>query len=300
MFVRSFAQWVGERVELADDAPNRALLIAVGRSFFAVALLGLGAEHFIYREFVTGRAPGWPSEVPGKLLWVYASGAVVILTGLAILVHRWSRPAAVGLALLILAWALLRHIPVVAADSLLGGSWTRAGKALAMFGGSFAVAATLPPISGTATKSWWRFANATAPFVLLGRVALGCFLVVGGIQHFLFTRFVTSLIPSWIPGNAIWWAWFAGAALIAGGVGLLVPRTAALAGLMAGLMIFSWFWIVHLPRTLVSVSDGIAVFEALAVSGIALVVAGQNGRTNQEAIGFQSSLALRSTGGEGR
>lgn len=43
---------------------------------------------------------------------------------------------------------------------------------------------------------------------------------------------------------------------------------------MAGLMVFSWFWIVHVPRTFVSVSDGIAVFEALAVSGIGLVIAG--------------------------
>ena len=47
-----------------------------------------------------------------------------------------------------------------------------------------------------------------------------------------------------------------------------------LSGLMTGLMIFSWFWIVRLPRMLVSVSDGIAVFEALAFSGIALVVGG--------------------------
>lgn len=52
------------------------------------------------------------------------------------------------------------------------------------------------------------------------------------------------------------------------------PRTDALAALATGLMIFSWFWIVHLPRVHTSVSDGIALFEALAVSGIALVVAG--------------------------
>jgi hypothetical protein len=39
-------------------------------------------------------------------------------------------------------------------------------------------------------------------------------------------------------------------------------------------MVFSWFWIVHIPRTLFSVSDGIAVFEALAVSGLAFVLAG--------------------------
>jgi hypothetical protein len=62
--------------------------------------------------------------------------------------------------------------------------------------------------------------------------------------------------------------------LVAGGLGLFLPQTAALAALMSGLMVFSWFWIVHLPRTLLGISDSLAVFEALAVSGIALVLSG--------------------------
>jgi hypothetical protein len=62
-------------------------------------------------------------------------------------------------------------------------------------------------------------------------------------------------------------------ALIAGGAGLVVPQTARLAALLSGIMVFSWFWIVHIPRTFTSVSDGIAVFEALAVSGLAFVLA---------------------------
>lgn len=49
---------------------------------------------------------------------------------------------------------------------------------------------------------------------------------------------------------------------------------------MAGLMVFSWFWIVHVPRTFVSVSDGIAVFEALAVSGIGLVLPASSSRVD--------------------
>ena len=63
-------------------------------------------------------------------------------------------------------------------------------------------------------------------------------------------------------------------ALIAGGIGLFISRTARLAALLSGLMVFSWFWIVHIPRTFLTVSDGIAVFEALAFSGIAFVIAG--------------------------
>jgi len=253
---------------------NGARLIWLGRCFFALALLGLGAEHFIYREFVIGRAPAWPDGLPGKLPLVYGSGVVVMLTGLAILVRRWGRAAALALGVLVFTWALLRQLPVVIADPVLSGIWTRAGKALTFFGGSFAVAATLPPIRGTTTKAWRRIANSTDGFVTFGRCSLASFLIIAGIQHFKFTKFVVTLIPAWFPGNGVWWSQFAGVMLIAGGVGLLLQRTAILAGLLSGLMIFSWFWIVHLPRVHTSVSDGIALFEALAFSGIALVVSG--------------------------
>ena len=248
-------------------------MAAIGRVFVAIALLGLGVEHFVFRQFVIGRAPPWPDGVPGGAVWAYGTGVLVILAGLAIVMRRWERQALLGLALLVLVWALLRHLPIVAADALLAGSWTRAGKALAFVGGLLAVAGTLPPIPG-AGDGWRRYANATGPFVRIGGICLGCFLIIAGLQHFKFTPFVIALIPAWFPGDSIWWARFAGGALIAGGLGLLVRRSARIAGLMAGLMIFSWFWIVHLPRTFVSVSDGIALFEALAFSGIALVVAG--------------------------
>ena len=251
-----------------------APLISVGRSFFALALLGLGAEHFVYGEFVTGRAPGWPDRLPGKLVWVYGSGVLVMLAGLAVLARRWGRPAALGLGVLVFTWAFLRHLPIVVADSLLAGSWTRAGKALTIVGGAFAMAATLPPLPGATTQGWQRFVNATDAFVRLGQFSVASFLIVAGMQHFVFLEFVATLIPAWIPGDPIWWSRFAGVALIAGGLGLLYTRTAAPTALVMGLMIFSWFWIVHLPRVHTSVSDGIALFEALAVSGIALVVAG--------------------------
>ena len=144
------------------------------------------------------------------------------------------------------------------------------------------MAAMLPPLPGATTHGWRRFVNATDPFVRLGEFSLASFLILAGMQHFKFLDFVATLIPAWVPGNAIWWSRFAGVALIAGGLGLLFPRTAAPAALVTGLMIFSWFWIVHLPRIHTSVSDGIALFEALAVSGIALVVAGARTRALKE------------------
>ena len=97
-----------------------------------------------------------------------------------------------------------------------------------------------------------------------------------GIQHFLFTDFVMSLVPSWIPG-ARFWTEFAGVALIAGGLGLVVPRTARLSAALCGLMIFLWLVMLHVPRALAAPeafhrNEWTAVVEALAMSGIALLL----------------------------
>jgi uncharacterized membrane protein len=279
----SIAAYVADIRSLARSTVSRpdtqprvidATLISVGRFFVGLALIGLGAEHFVFHQFVTGRAPDWPAGVPGQSVWVYGWGVVVMLVGLALLSRRWGRLAALGLGVLVFFWALLRNIPVAAADSLLAGSWTSAGKSLVFFGGSFAIAATFPPLQRATPGGWRRFANESDAFVRLGQYSLASFLILCGMQHFKFLAFVATLIPPWFPGNAVLWSQFAGVLLLTFGVGLLFSRTAPLAALLTGLMIFSWFWIVHLPRVRTSVSDGIAVFEALAFSGIALVLAG--------------------------
>lgn len=249
-------------------------LAPVGRLFFAIAFIGLALQHFLLREFVTGRAPAWPESIPGGPVWAYLTGIGFLAMSLALIFDKHARPAAICAGLLILLWALLRQIPIIAADSFLAPTWTQGGKALTFFGGALAVAGTLPRVQGWRNGVLSKLMNLRGELVTLGRFCLGTFLLITGMQHFIYTEFVASLIPAWFPGNSIFWTYFAGVALIAGGIGLFLRRTARLAALLSGVMVFSWFWIVHIPRTFVSVSDGIAVYEALAVSGIAFVIAG--------------------------
>jgi uncharacterized membrane protein YphA (DoxX/SURF4 family) len=110
----------------------------------------------------------------------------------------------------------------------------------------------------------------------LGAVFLAVFLVVCGMQHFAYSDFVTTLVPSWIPGQR-YWTYFTGVALIAGGAGILVPPTSRLAATLAAVMIFLWVLLVHIPRALAGpqhAGETAGVFEALALSGVALIVAG--------------------------
>jgi uncharacterized membrane protein len=101
--------------------------------------------------------------------------------------------------------------------------------------------------------------------------------VNSGVQHFLFASFVKGLVPGWIPG-ALFWTYFAGVALIAGGVGLMMPKTRRAAGIAVGLMISSWVVLLHIPRALAAATpaarrnEWTAVFEAVAFAGIAFIL----------------------------
>ena len=276
---------------------------AIGRILFALSMVAFGVQQFLFGDFVPGRAPAWPAGMPGRLLWAWLSGTVLVGTGAAIVLaaatpscRRAAQLTALATGTMIFVWALLRQIPLAAADPSFGGEWTRLGKALMLFGGAWAVAGSVGRIKvrrygssegvrrdGSAGRTWFLDERT---LIYLGRFCLGIFMIGCGIQHFLWIEFVTSLVPGWIPG-ALFWTYFAGVALIAGGAGLMVPWTAHLAGILSGLMVFIWFLILHIPRAVSapannSRNEWIAVFEALAVSGIAFVLSAPAARTDEE------------------
>jgi uncharacterized membrane protein len=162
----------------------------------------------------------------------------------------------------------------------------RFGKSLALFGGAFAVAGSLPREGGY-TGGFSGIMNSKDGFIYLGRYCLGIFMILAGIQHFIYADFVATLVPTWIPGH-YFWTYFAGIALIAGGAGLILPQPARLAATLTGLMIFLWLVLLHIPRAMAAAGPQIrnewtAVFEALSFSGIAFVLAASLRNVNRVA-----------------
>ena len=81
-------------------------LVRPGRWAFGLGLVGFGVLQFIFGDFIPGRAPAWPSAVPGRLLFAYGTGALLILAGAAIIVEMRARQAAMLTGTLIFCWAL--------------------------------------------------------------------------------------------------------------------------------------------------------------------------------------------------
>jgi len=248
-------------------------------------MAAFGVQHFIYLDFVTRVFPRLPAWIPAHVFLACVFGSILLASGAAVMFEKAARPAALLSGAIILSSFALLYLPLLITTPLTpfnGGLWTSAGKALALSGGSFLVADSLPIKLGGPANALATAVRALERFIPLGRFFLAAFLTLCGIEHFMFVEFVTSLVPSWIPGG-VFWTYFSGVALIAGGLGIIVPLTSRLAGGLSGLMIFVWVLIVHIPRavTMRNSNETTAVFEALAFSGVAfLVAAAPKGKEN--------------------
>jgi uncharacterized membrane protein len=250
-------------------------LSTLGRFFLAVAVAAFGAQHFVYLDFVTRVFPRLPSWVPAHTFLACVFGAFLLASGAAIMIGKVARSAALLLGAVILSSFVLLYLPLLITTPPNGGLWTSAGKALALSGGSFLLAGSLPVKLDSPAKTLASAVRALERFIPLGPFFLAGFLILCGIEHFIYVEFVTSLVPTWIPGG-VFWTYFAGVALIAGGAGIIVPMTSRLAGGLTGLMIFLWIFLVHIPRAAADLSNSnetTAVFEALAFAGVAFIVA---------------------------
>jgi hypothetical protein len=74
----------------------------------------------------------------------------------------------------------------------------------------------------------------------------------------------------------VFWTYFCGVCLIAGGIGILLRPTIHLASLLLGIMIFGWFLLLHIPRFIANMndpSDRMGLCESFAFAGVFFTLA---------------------------
>jgi uncharacterized membrane protein YphA (DoxX/SURF4 family) len=110
-------------------------------------------------------------------------------------------------------------------------------------------------------------------------------MILGGFSHFKYTEFILNgFIPDFIPFHKFW-TYFCAVALIAGGIGIIIPATRKLAALLSGIMVMGWFLLLHIPRYLANTNDPgekMGVFESFAIAGILFVIAGLSSKDRKE------------------
>ena len=108
-------------------------LSACGKYFFALLLVIFGIDHFLYAEFVKTLVPEW---IPGNLFWTYLAGIALIGAGLAIFINFKPKTISVLLAVMLLIWLIVLHIPraFTAPATDYGNEWTSVFECLAFAG----------------------------------------------------------------------------------------------------------------------------------------------------------------------
>jgi len=247
-------------------------LIRAGRAFYGIGIAGIGIQQFIYSEFRPVLLAYWPSWMPDLNIWAYGIGAALILAGTIIIFYQKARMISLilgGFFLLLFVCSHVYYQLFLSPYDFHLGSWTDGLKELTLSGGALVIAVSYPEEIPTAANKL---------FLTSGRIFFSIMLIAFGIDHFLYTEFVATLVPGWMPGH-IFWTYFAAIALIGSGVCILLKIKIQSASILLGVMLFLWFIILHIPRAITDPHSGkgneiTSVFEALAFSGIAFVIAG--------------------------
>ena len=84
------------------------LISRIAVIILAIVLIVFGIYHFMQPRVMITFVPNF---LPGGLTWVYVVGIAFILAGIAFILHRWVKLAGYMLALLLICFVLLIHLP---------------------------------------------------------------------------------------------------------------------------------------------------------------------------------------------
>jgi hypothetical protein len=244
-------------------------LLKAGRIIFAIAMVLFGVEFLIFLTGMKGPMPGPPwTHTTLALDWLACVG--FILAGISIAMGTMAQLASMLLGVVLFFYVLCRYVPTLLARLHDPGPWTVVFEILALAGGAFVLARSLPKSDGAPVLP----EGIMGALAIAGRFLVAVSLVVFAVQHFLYARFVGELIPGWIPAH-VFFAYFTGAAFVVAALAFATKIKIRLAGILLGTMFLIWVLVLHVPR----VADGwrngdeaTSLLVALAMGGVAFVL----------------------------
>ena len=227
---------------------------------FALGAILLGAVGIWFHDFAMQWQPV-PAGFPMRTTFAIVSGLLLILGGGETLSGKFARAGALLLACIYGLWVLILHGPIVASQPGDLGTWNGVAEIVLMTAGAVALYAGSRGTRGT-------LADAAC-------VATGLCSLVFGATHFKFAQFTAAMVPAWIPGGGLFWAYATGVVHIVAGLALVSGIRAMLGAAVLAAMMALFVLLVHVPRVIVAPGDQlewIMLGVALSLSGAAWLV----------------------------
>lgn len=205
----------------------------VVRVAFGIPWLVVGAQHFIYVEFVSRLVPAF---MPLKTFWAYFTGAAMIAAGVSFVTGKKAALAAVMLGAMLTTFIVLIHIPALIVKGGVLAAWTRPLQDVAIACAALMLASVL-----SKRESENRVLKIVADS---SRYLFAALLIVFGIEQFLNLDFHTAKVAEYLPLRGFW-VFLNGAALITGGALILADRKAKFAAVSLGMLMLAFNLLHH-------------------------------------------------------
>ena len=229
-------------------------------ALYGIGALLLGAVGIYFHDFAMQWQPV-PAGIGARQALAYASGAVLVIGGAAILSRKGERAGALLLASFYWVWMLVLNLPLAIQSFTHIGAWNSPAEiAFLAAGGTSLVAATAGRFRGT--------------LALVARIVAGLCPIVFGFAHFNYADFTASMVPSWIPAK-LFWAYATGAGHLAAGLALVSGICARLAATLLAAMMGSFVVLLHIPRVFAAPDqhvEWIMLAVASALTGSAVLI----------------------------
>jgi uncharacterized membrane protein len=236
------------------------------RLLFALTFVAIGVIGLVSGTF----APIWdqvPKSTPARELLAYFSTFITLACGAGLLAKRTRTVAALGLTSFLILWTAAFKFPFIVRGPLVEGSYQYNGESWVLIAAAWALYA--------------EFAKSSKfPAGVMGlRIAYalyGLALIAFGFSHFFYLDMTTPLIPAWLPGPPVFWAYLTGSLWLLAGFALVAGFAVRLAALLSAIEIALITLLVWGPMVLAgSMSAGrwTETVVSWALTASALVVA---------------------------
>ncbi len=260
-------------------------LIKIGQLFYGLGIVALGVHQLVIKDFrseILPAFPAWPHQyiIFPILIGIALIGAGIVISGVFKIKFALAKRVSFYLGVCFLLLAITCHLPYILFVSqekaLQLQVWFGIGEALAYGGGAFVMAGSFSGNSFSEDKRNF-FESVLEKLIPAGRIFYSILIFLFGCSHFVYSAFVSTMVPGWI-GPPMFWTYFVGVALIGSAIAIIFKIWIKPIALLLALMLFLFFLLFHVPEAIAKPYAGggneiVRAFVALLFCGIALVIA---------------------------